>query len=178
MFMRFWTIFSLGAPDGHTLEYLPRSHACRFNWLQKWISIFKWCTSTGSGLFELFGRDFDQIVSIRVKTLSYANMIASRRSKREKGTFPVDLRRSKTSLFKLPSVGEGEHTGSQEVLSVVSAEFDKYFRPCSCFTSCTNPCYRWTLGNRIFKFLTLKTLGRMGTSFGISGIVNWTSFGQ
>ena len=94
-------------------------------------------------------------------------MVTSRHSKREKGTLPVYVRHSKTSLFKLPSVGEGEHTGSQEVLSVVSAEFDEYCRPCSCFTSCTNPCYRLTLGNRICKFSTLKTLGRMGTSFGI-----------
>ena len=34
------------------------------------------------------------------------------------------------------------------------------------------------LGNRIFKFPTLKTLGGIGTNFGIFGIVNWTSFGQ
>ena len=99
-------------------------------------------------------------------------MVVSRHSKREKGTVPVDARHSKMSLLKLPSVGEGEDTGSQEVVSVVSAEFDEYCRRCSCFTSCTNP---W---NRIFKFPSFKTLGRMGTSFVMSGIVNWTSFGQ
>ena len=99
-------------------------------------------------------------------------MVVSRHSKREKGTVPVDARHSKMSLLKLPSVGEGEDTGSQEVFSVVSAEFDEYCRRCSCFASCTNP---W---NRIFKFPSFKTLGRMGTSFVMSGIVNWTSFGQ
>ena len=70
------------------------------------------------------------------------------------------------SLLKLPSVGEGERTGSREVFSVVLAEFDEYCRPCSCFTSCTDPCYRLMLCNRIFELPTLKTLGRMGTSFG------------
>ena len=53
-------------------------------------------------------------------------MVVSRHSKREKGTVPVDARHSKMSLLKLPSVGEGEDTGSQEVFSVVSAEFDEY----------------------------------------------------
>ena len=57
-------------------------------------------------------------------------MVASRHIKRGKGTLPVDVRHSKMSLLKLLSVGEGEHTGSQEVLSVVSAEFDEYCRRC------------------------------------------------
>ena len=63
--------------------------------------------STGSGLFALLSRDFEkffwQIVSIRIKTLvDNTNMVASRLIKREKGSLPVDMRRSKTSLLELP----------------------------------------------------------------------------
>ena len=43
-----------------------------------------------------------QIVSIRVKTLSNTNLVGSRHIKREKGSLPVDLCRSETSLIKLP----------------------------------------------------------------------------
>ena len=43
-----------------------------------------------------------QIVSIRVKTLSNTNLVASRYIKREKGSLPVDVCRSETSLIKLP----------------------------------------------------------------------------
>ena len=62
---------------------------------------------TGSGLFALLSRGFEQIfgqiVSIRMKTLSNTNMVASRLIKREKGSLPVDVRRSKTALLKLPN---------------------------------------------------------------------------
>ena len=51
-------------------------------------------TSTGSWLFALLSRDFEQvfgqIVSIRIKTLGNTNMVALRLSKREKGALPVD----------------------------------------------------------------------------------------
>ena len=64
--------------------------------------------STGNGLFALLSRDFEQIfgqiVSVRFKTLGNTNMVASRLIKREKGSLPVDVRRSKTSLLKLPIV--------------------------------------------------------------------------
>ena len=43
-----------------------------------------------------------QIVSIRVKTLSNSNLVALRYIKREKGSLPVDVCRSETSLIKLP----------------------------------------------------------------------------
>ena len=60
-------------------------------------------TSTGSGLFALLSRDFEQflgqIVSISVKTLSNTNLVASRHIKREKGSLPVDFAPSKTSLL-------------------------------------------------------------------------------
>ena len=66
--------------------------------------------STGSGLFALFSRDFEQILrqnlSLRVKTLSHTYLVASRYIKREKLSLPVDVRRSKTSLLKLPSIGK------------------------------------------------------------------------
>ena len=62
---------------------------------------------TGSGLFALLSRGFEQIfgqiVSIRMKTLSNRNMVASRLIKREKGSLPVDVRCSKTALLKLPN---------------------------------------------------------------------------
>ena len=64
--------------------------------------------STRSGRFALLSRDleqiFAQIVSIRNKTLGHINTVASRLIKREKGSLPVDGRRSKTSLLKLPIV--------------------------------------------------------------------------
>ena len=58
----------------------------------------------GSGLFLLFGRDFEQIlaqiVSLRIKTLSNTNLVASRPIKRGKDSLPVDVCRwqSKASL--------------------------------------------------------------------------------
>ena len=50
--------------------------------------------STGSGLFALLSRHFEQIfgqiVSIRIKTLvGNTNMVASRLIEREKGSLPV-----------------------------------------------------------------------------------------
>ena len=58
--------------------------------------VFERRTSTGSGLFALLSRNFDQIfgqiVSIRVKALNNTNMVASRVIKREKGSLPVDVR--------------------------------------------------------------------------------------
>ena len=68
--------------------------------------VFERRTSTGNGQFALLGRDFEQIfgqiVSIRIKTLGNINTVASRLIKRGKGSPPVDVRRSKTSLLKLP----------------------------------------------------------------------------
>ena len=68
--------------------------------------VFERRTSTGSGRFALLSRDFEQIfgqiVSIRIKTLGNINVVASRLTKREKGSLPVDVCRSKTSLLKLP----------------------------------------------------------------------------
>ena len=70
--------------------------------------VFERHTSTGSGLFALLRRDFEQIfgqiVSIRIKTLENKNTVGSRLIKREKGSLPVDVRRSKTSLLKLPNM--------------------------------------------------------------------------
>ena len=67
--------------------------------------------SDESGLFVPFGRDLEQIlgqiVSIRVKTLSNKNLVASWHIKREKSSLPVDVRRSKTSLLKFPILSSG-----------------------------------------------------------------------
>ena len=70
--------------------------------------VFERRTSTGNGLFAHLSRDFEQIFgqifSTRIKTLGNINMVALRLTKREKGSLPVDVRRSKTSLLKLPTV--------------------------------------------------------------------------
>ena len=62
--------------------------------------------STGNGHFALLSRDFEQIfgqiVSVRIKTLGNINTVASRLIKRGKGSLPLDVRRSKMSLLKLP----------------------------------------------------------------------------
>ena len=62
-------------------------------------------TSSGSGLFALSSRDFKQLLSIRVKTLTHTNLVALKHIKRENGSLPVDVRRSKTELLKLPKNG-------------------------------------------------------------------------
>ena len=68
--------------------------------------VFERRTSTGNGRFALLSRDFEQIfgqiVSVRIKTLGNINTVASRLIKRGKGSLPLDVRRSKTSLLKLP----------------------------------------------------------------------------
>ena len=68
--------------------------------------VFERRASTRSSLFEFYGRDSEQIlgqiVSVRVKTLSDINLVASRHINREKGSLPIEVRRSKTSLLKLP----------------------------------------------------------------------------
>ena len=68
--------------------------------------VFERRKSIESGLFILLSGDFEQnfrqIFSIRVKTLSDRNLVASRNIKTEKGSLLVDMGRSKTSLLKLP----------------------------------------------------------------------------
>ena len=70
--------------------------------------VFERRTSTGNGRFALLSRDFEQIfgqiVSVRIKTLGNINTVVSRLIKRGKGSLPVDVRRSKTSLLKLPNL--------------------------------------------------------------------------
>ena len=62
-------------------------------------------TSTGSGLFSFldfgFAQIFGQIISVIVKTLRNTNLVALRCCKMKKTSLPVDVRRSKTPLFKL-----------------------------------------------------------------------------
>ena len=70
--------------------------------------VFEQCMSTGSGLFFIFDvcfvQMFGQIISIRVKTLRNTNLVASRCFKMKKTSLPVDMRRSKTPLLKLPNI--------------------------------------------------------------------------
>ena len=62
-------------------------------------------TSTGSGLFALLSRQFEQsfgqILSIRVKLRSNTILVPWRYIKRGTGSLPVDVSRSRTSLLKL-----------------------------------------------------------------------------
>ena len=71
-------------------------------------NVFERRTSTGSGLFSFFdggfAQSFCQIASITVKKLRNTNFISSRHVKRENTSLPVDVRRSKTLLVKLPNV--------------------------------------------------------------------------
>ena len=82
-------------------------------------NVFERRTSTGSGLFALMKRDFEQvfgqIVSVKVKTTNKTNLVASKHIKREKGSLPVNMRQSKTSLLKR-SIGcykDARETGSR-----------------------------------------------------------------
>ena len=77
-------------------------------------NVFERRTSTGSGLFSFFdggfAQIFSQIASITVKKLRNTNFISSRHVKRENTSLPVDVRRSKTSLLKLPIKRGDLHT--------------------------------------------------------------------
>ena len=73
--------------------------------------VFEPRTSTGSGLCSFFdggfAQIFSQIASITVKKLRNTNFISSRHVKGENTSLPVDVRRSKTSLLKLPAMQLG-----------------------------------------------------------------------
>ena len=63
-------------------------------------------TSTGSGLFASLGSGLVETLGYIVfkrekKPISNTNLLASRHIKREKGSLPVDVHRSKTYLLKL-----------------------------------------------------------------------------
>ena len=77
--------------------------------IREFRHVFKRCTSTRSGLsFSIFDNDFaqifGQIVSMIVKTLRNTNFAASSCFKMKKTSLPVNVRRSKTPLSKLPIV--------------------------------------------------------------------------
>ena len=63
-----------------------------------------------------FKKMFAQIVSIRVKTLINTNVAASRQFKMEKGSFLVDVRRSKTSLLKLLIISFGPRLSQKKCI--------------------------------------------------------------
>ena len=99
-----------------------------FQWISLLIGslssdVFERRTSTGSGLFAHLSHDFEQtfgqIVSIRIKTLGNKNTIASRLIKRGKGSLPVDVHRSKTSLLKLPNNDVRNIETSRAFLSLI-----------------------------------------------------------
>ena len=76
--------------------------------------------------FSFLNSDFahflGQLVSIIVKTLRNTNLGASRCFKMKKNSLPVDVRRSKTPLLKLPSISRanGERRSPIEKHVVVS----------------------------------------------------------
>ena len=76
-------------------------------------NVFERRTWTGTGLFWFFdggfAQIFSQIASITVKKLRNTNFISSRHVKRENTSLPVDVRRSKTPLLKLPIVWTQPH---------------------------------------------------------------------
>ena len=65
--------------------------------------VFERRKSTGSGSFSFMGSGlaqiFGQIVSMRVKTLSNTNLVASSHMIKEEASLPVDVRRSKTPFL-------------------------------------------------------------------------------
>ena len=90
-------------------------------------NVFERRTSTGSGLFSFFdggfAQIFSQIASITVKKLRNINFISSRHVKRENTSLPVDVRRSKTLLLKLPII----RLNRQNNTSARAARFSVYF---------------------------------------------------
>ena len=73
-----------------------------------------------------FWTNFGQIVSVRVKTLSNRNLVASRHINREKGSLPIDVRRSKTSLLKIPITWQTALTDSNNSRAAVIDVFCGY----------------------------------------------------
>ena len=71
--------------------------------------------SLGSGLVQTLG----QIVFIREKKLSNTNLLESRHIKEKKASLPVDVRRSKTSLLKLPTMYCARVSWRKNVIAVV-----------------------------------------------------------
>ena len=92
-------------------------------------NVFERRTSNGSGLFSFFDGGFaqilSQIASITVKKLRNTNFISSRHVKRENTSLPVDVRRSKTSLLKLPNDQGIEVEEDEEELAMVTPTFTK-----------------------------------------------------
>ena len=97
-------------PSTRVLTVLARisERRCQTFFIKKFISndVCERLKSNGSGLFAILSHDFEQsfgqIVSVRVKSVSNTDLVLSGHIKREKGSLPVYVRRSKTTLLKLP----------------------------------------------------------------------------
>ena len=102
--MRALPVLAFSRSDSRLFLAIPSSY-CKIGSLSN--NVFERRTSTGSGLFSFFdggfAQIFSQIASITVKKLRNTNFISSRYVKRENTSLPVDVRRSKTSLLKLPN---------------------------------------------------------------------------
>ena len=99
-------MFERGLNLGRILVFFPRPTPPR----ELSRDVFERRTSTGSGPFSFMGQGSGvgqicgQIDSIRIKTLSNTYLVASSRILKEKTPLPVDVRRSKTALVKLPNI--------------------------------------------------------------------------
>ena len=89
-------------PSTRVLTVLARisERRCQTFFIRVFIST-KVCQrpkSNGSGLFAILSHDFEQIfeqiLPVRVKSLSNTDLVSSRHLKTEKGSLPVEMRRS------------------------------------------------------------------------------------
>ena len=123
-------------PSTRVLTVLARisERRCQTFFIREFISteVCEPRKSNGSGLFAISSHDFEQIfeqiLSVRVESLSNTDLVSSRHLKREKGSLPVDVRRSKTSLLKLPnSFNHNESRDDVYKLNISVQEQDRAF---------------------------------------------------
>ena len=88
-----FVLFCQGESVKITIGELEQSRFWVMHVKRKWIFFFM-----GSSFAQIFGH----IVSLRIKTLSNTNLVASSHTINEKASLLVDVRRSKTPFLKLP----------------------------------------------------------------------------
>ena len=93
--------------------FLSDTRRPEVDFLYSWVLILK--------------KSIRQIVSVRVKTFGHTDLVASRHLTSEKGSLPVDVRRSKTWLHKLPNCFSLSLVTVPEVFAKVnSAQFPSF----------------------------------------------------
>ena len=89
-------------PSTRVLTVLARisERRCQTFFIREFIStkVCQRLKSNGSGLFAILSHDFEQIfeqiLPVRVKSLRNTDLVSSRHLKTEKGSLPVEMRRS------------------------------------------------------------------------------------